>query len=203
MLIPNTRKNKTTRANLIRQVKAGLTKYFASTPLVLAGTTYKPAALQTFLQADVDANDASTAARANWLNTVKVAKSTDAETTPVLRAIQSQVMAQYSEAPNADTVLADFGYSPRKKATKTVAEKTAAVAQAKATREARGTKGPKAKAKIKGVVAPAISAEPSQAVNTTPAPAAAPAPVPAASNSASNGSPSASPNVVTTTPSHA
>jgi hypothetical protein len=196
--------NKTTRANRIRQVSAGLTKYYASTPLVLAGATYKPAALQTFLQADVDANDASTAARANWLNTVKVAKSTDAETDPVLRAIQSQVMAQYSEAPNAETVLADFGYSPRKKPTKTVQQKTAAVAQAKATREARGTKGPKAKAKIKGIV-PAISADASQAVSPTPAPAVtAPAPAPAASsNSTSNGSASASPNAVTTNQSHA
>ena len=39
--MPTTIKNKTTRANLIRQVKAGLTKYFGSTPLVLAGTSYK------------------------------------------------------------------------------------------------------------------------------------------------------------------
>ncbi len=185
-------------------MSAGLTKYFGSTPLVLAGTTYKPAALQTFLQADVDANDASTAARANWINTVKVATSTDAETDPVLRAIKAQVMAQYSEAPNADQVLADFGYAPRKKPTKTVQQKAAAVAQAKATRVARGTTGPKARAKIKGVVTPATSADASQAVNTTPAPAAAaPAPAPAVSNSTSNGSPSASPSAVTTTPSHA
>jgi hypothetical protein len=197
--MPNTRVNKTTRANLIRQVKAGLTKYFGSTPLVLAGNSYKPAALQAFLQADVDANDASTAARASWLNTVKVAKSTDAETNPVLRAVQATVEAQYGEAPDAETVLADFGYSPRKKPTKTVEEKTAAVAQAKATRQARGTKGPKAKAKIKGVV-PAIDAATSEAVSPTPSPAVS---VPAlAGNSTSNGSPSASPNV-TTTQSHA
>ncbi len=204
IVIPTTIKNKTTRANLIRQVKAGLTKYFGSTPLVLAGTSYKPAALQTFLQADVDANDASTAARANWLNTVKVAKSTDAETDPVLRAVKAQVEAQYGEAPNADSVFADFGWAPRKKPTKTVQQKTAAVAQTQATRKARGTMGPKAKAKIKGVVAPAISAEPSQAVITTAAPAAtAPAPAPAVGNAASNGSPSASPSAVTTPQSHA
>jgi len=203
MRMPNTRTNKTTRADKIRKIKAGLTKYYASTPLVLAGTTYQPADLQAFLQADVDANDASTAARANWSSTVKVAKSKDAATDPVLRAVQSQVLAQHGEAPDAETVLAEFGYSPRKKPTKTVEQKTAAVAQAKATRAARGTKGPKAKAKIKGVVAPAISAEPSQAVDTTPAPAAAPAPAPAASNSTSNGSPSASPSAVTTNQSHA
>jgi len=201
--MPNTRKNKATRANLIRQVKAGLAKYYGSTTLVLAGTSYKPAALQAFLQADVDANDASTAARANWLNTVKVSQSADSETDAVLRAVKAQVLAQHGDAPDAETVLVDFGYAPRKKPTTTVAEKTAALAQTKATREARGTLGPKAKAKIKGVVTPAVDAEPSQAVNTTPAPAAAPAPAPASSNSTSNGSPSASPSAVTTPPSHA
>src|ERR1700677_149681 len=201
--MPNTRKNKATRANLIRQVKAGLAKYYGSTTLVLAGTSYKPAALQAFLQADVDANDASTAARANWLNTVKVSQSADSETDAVLRAVKAQVLAQHGDAPDADTVLVDFGYAPRKVPTKTVEQKTAAVAQTKATREARGTMGPKEKAKIKGVV-PAVSAEPSQAVNTTPAPAAAPAPAPAvSSNSTSNGSPSASPSAVTTNQSHA
>ncbi len=201
--MPSNHKSKTTRADAIRKVKAGLSKYYASTPLVLAGTSYKPAALQTFLQADVDANDASTAARANWLNTVKVAKSTDAETDPVLRAVKAQVEAQYGEAPNADSVFADFGWAPRKKPTKTVQQKTAAVAQTQATRKARGTMGPKAKAKIKGVVTPAVSAEPSQAVDTTPAPAAAPAPAPAVSNSASTSSSSASPSAVTTNQSHA
>jgi hypothetical protein len=145
-------RNKTTRANLIRQVKAGLAKHFASTPLVLAGTTYKPAALQKFLQADVDANDASTAARAAWLTAARNASSTDAVTDVVLRAIHAHVKAQHGESVDAETALADFGYALPRKVTRTVEEKTAAVAQAKATRQARHTLGPKAKAKIKGTV---------------------------------------------------
>jgi len=191
--MPSQITNKTTRANRIRQIKAGLTKYFASTPLVLAGTSYQPAALQAFLQADVDANDASTQAKAQWQSTVKTAQSTDSATAPVLRAIEAAVRSQYGDAPNADSVLADFGYAPRKVPTKTVAQKTAAVAQAEATRAARGTKGPKAKAKIKGVV-PATNADASQTVDTTPAPAA-PAPAPAAtSSSTTTSSSSASPS---------
>jgi hypothetical protein len=145
-------RNKTTRANQIRQVKAGLAKHFANTPVVLAGTTYQPAALQKFLQADVDANDASTAARAAWIAAVKAARSADDETDVVLRAIHAMVTAQHGEAQDAETVLVDFGYAPRRKVTRTVEEKTAAVAQAKATREARHTMGPRAKAKVRGVV---------------------------------------------------
>ena len=192
--MPKTITNKTTRAERIRNVKAGLTKYFGSTALVLAGTSYLPAALQAFLQADVDANDASTQARANMHGTVMVAKTADSSTAPVLRAIEAQVRSMYGEAPNAATVLADFGYAPRKQATKTVAVKTAAVAQAKATRAARHTVGPKAKAKIKGTVVPATSAESPQAVSPTPAPTGS-------SNSTSTSSPSASPSGATT-PSH-
>ncbi len=145
-------RNKTTRANLIRQVKAGLTKHFASTPLVLAGKTYEPASLQVFLQADVDANDASTAARAAWIAAVKAANAADAATDVVLRAIHAQEMARHGEAEEAETVLADFGYATRRKVARSVQEKAAAVAQAKATREARGTMGPRARAKIRGVV---------------------------------------------------
>ena len=148
---------------------------------MLAGTTYKPAALQAFLQADVDANDASTAARANWLAAVKTAKSTDSATNPVLEAIQSLVKSQFGKTN--DTVLTDFGYAAAKPVTLTTAEAAVKVAKAEATRAARGTKGPKAKAKITGTV-PASSAA-----------AAAPAPAPAAtSSSTSNGSSSASPS---------
>jgi hypothetical protein len=191
--MPNKLTNKTTRANAIRQIKAGLTKYFGSTTLVLAGTTYKPAALQAFLQADVAANDASTAARANWTAAVKVAKSTDSATDPVLEAIQSLVKSQFGKTN--DTVMTDFGYAAAKPVTLTTAEAAVKVAKAEATRAARGTKGPKAKAKIKGTV-PATSAASAAAASPAPAPAGT-------SNSATNGSPSASPSAVTTTPSHA
>jgi len=197
-----TRTNKTTRADAIRKVLAGLTKYYPSVNLTLAGTSYKPAALQTLLQSDIDANDASTLARAAWLEAVTEARSTDQATDTVLRGIKAQVTAQYGDAPNASTVFADFGYSPRKQATQTVAEKATAAAQSKATREARGTLGPKAKLRIKGTVtttAPANGGSATTAVSTTPAPAPTPAAAPAPSTSTSASSPSASPNVIATT----
>jgi hypothetical protein len=154
--------NKTTRAELIRKVQAGLSKHFPKGTLVLAGTSYTPAALQKLLQGDIDASDASTQARAQWLDAVKVAHSTAASIDPVLRAISAQVQSQHGEAANAETVLADFGYTPRRKVIKTVAVKAAAAAKSLATREARHTMGPRQKAKVVGVV-PSADAPPATA----------------------------------------
>ncbi len=50
------------------------------------------------------------------------------------------------------STLGDFGLEPRKSTKKTLETKVTAVAKIAATRKARGTSGPKAKAKIKGSV---------------------------------------------------
>jgi hypothetical protein len=162
-------RNKTTRVDLIRKVKAGLAKYYGTGNLVLAGTSFTPAVLQQLLQGDIDASDASTQARAQWLNTVNVMRDTDSKTDPVLRAIRTQVQSQYAEATNADTVLADFGYSPRKKVTKTVETKSTAVAKSLATRAARHTMGSRQKAKVVGVLPTAAApANPASVTTTSP-----------------------------------
>jgi hypothetical protein len=62
--------------------------------------------------------------------------------------------------------LADFGLSPHKSPKKTLETKVTAVTKTAATRKARGTKGPKAKAKIKGT-APAATPT-SKPAPTTP-----------------------------------
>jgi hypothetical protein len=165
--MPTLLKNKTTRADAIRKVCAGLTKYYSKATLVLAGTSYTPAALQKFLQSDIDDNDASSQARAEWLNAVKVAQDTNASTDPVLRAINAMVSSQYAEASNADTVFADFGYTPRKKVVKTVATKAAAVAKSTATRAARHTMGKRQKADVKGTL-PVTEAEGASASASPP-----------------------------------
>ena len=72
-----------------------------------------------------------------------------AETDHRARRHQGPGHGAVQRGPNADQVLADSGYAPRKKPTETVQQKAAAVAQAKATRVARGTTGPKARAKIR------------------------------------------------------
>jgi hypothetical protein len=192
-----TRGNKTTRADAIRKVQAGLTKHYANVNLTIAGTSYKPAALQTVLQDDVDANDASTNARAAWLESVTEARSADQAANTVLRGIKAQVTAQYGDAPNAASVFADFGWTPRKKVTRTADAKAAAVAQSKATREARGTKGPKAKLKIRGTVTTTVPSNGGSAAAPSPASTAT---TPDTGSSTSASSPSASPNVSPTTP---
>ncbi len=135
--MPNKKESKTTRADRIRKVKAGLQKYYPATSLVLGGTTYTPSGLQAFLQKDVDANDASTAARASWLESVKLAKSTDEATVPVLDAIERVVLAQYEGTPSETAVRADFGFAKPAHRVRTAAEKSAAAAKARATRAAR------------------------------------------------------------------
>jgi len=161
-------RNKTTRADAIRKVCAGLAKYYGKGTLILAGISFTPAALQKLLQGDIDANDASTQARAQWLNTVKVARSTDSTTDPVLRAVRAAVTSQYAEATNASTVLVDFGYTPRKQVVKTVATKATAVAKSTATREARHTMGPRQKAKVVGVLPAAGAPGTTASVPTSP-----------------------------------
>ena len=169
--------SKTTRADKIRKVKAGLQKYYPGTNLVLGGTTYSPAELQVFLQADVDANDASTVARAKWLGAVTAARATDATALPVLTAIEHAVQAQYAGSATQSTVMADFGYASPNRKVLTAAEKSAAAAKARATRAARHTMGSRQKAKVTGVVPAAGAGGASSGTPEagTPAPAA-PAP---------------------------
>ncbi len=62
----------------------------------------------------------------------------------------------------------DFGYAKKAPAKLTVKVKAAAQTKAEATREARGTKGPKAKLKITG----SSAATPAPTATATPAPAA-------------------------------
>jgi hypothetical protein len=186
--MPKTITNKTTRADRIRKIKAGLQKYYPSTALKVGGTDVQPAAMQSQLQGDIDANDASTQAKANWIVTVKAAKQADASVAPVLRTVRNRVFADFGDAPNAESVLADFGYAPRKKVVKSVKTKADAIAKSQATRTARHTMGPKAKQQVKGVVpATGAAAEEPAAVNPTPAPVVT-------SNSASTGSSGASPS---------
>jgi hypothetical protein len=70
----------------------------------------------------------------------------------------------------------DFGFAPRKAATRTVVSKAKAAAQAKATREARHTMGKKQKSLIKGtVIAPTAPADPATNAPAGASPAGQPA----------------------------
>lgn len=77
----------------------------------------------------------------------------------MLHFIKSLVMGQFGDTPDSAKMLDEFGYTPRKPRAKSVKVKAAAADKAAATRVARHTLGPKAKAKVKGVVAPEPSTD--------------------------------------------
>ncbi len=86
-------------------------------------------------------------------------------------ALKPWVIGQFG--PNSQEAI-DFGFPPKKTATLSVEEKVQAVAQAKATREARGTMGKKARLKIKGVVPSPATVHPG-AASVVPTPPPTPA----------------------------
>ncbi|HEY1697146.1 MAG TPA: hypothetical protein VGG39_33530 [Polyangiaceae bacterium] len=138
-------------ATLAGQLIAGIPKLPASvTSITLNGSSFTPAQLSTALQvlvalqADVDAAQAA-------LDAKKAALAAQlAAPRALVSAFVQFLRAAFGNQPD---VLALFGLAPKKAATPlTTEEKAAAVAKRASTRAARGTKGPKAKAKIKGTV---------------------------------------------------
>ena len=162
-------------ADLAEQLIAGIPKLPASvTTITLNGGPFTPAQLASELQQLVTLQQEVDAARA----------ATDAKVAalvaqvPAGRALTS-ALVQFLRAAfgNQPDVLALFDLQPRKAPTPlTVEQKAAASAKREATRKARGTTGPKARAKVKGTVTgvtitPLAPAGPSVPVTETPSPA--------------------------------
>jgi len=152
--------NKASRQRRLRLVLEGIDKHFRDlNSFKLGGASIASGDLKGLIQSDIDASDASVQTRAKLREDVKVERDLHAKVNPILRSLKFFVIAQFGETANASTTLADFGFSPRKSAKKTVATKTVATEKTKATRTLRHTMGPKQKAKVKGTV-PAPSASP-------------------------------------------
>jgi hypothetical protein len=173
--------NKANEAALATKLVAGTQKHLSTlAQVIVAGGTYTPAQAVTQLQAFIALRADVEAALA-----VYKAKLQNEDTQgPALRtffiAFVTYVRSAFGSSPD---VLADFGLAPKKvPAPRTAEQKAATAAKAKATRAARGTKGPKAKLSVKGnvtgvTVIPITTSgapEPAQ-----PAPAPAPATSPA------------------------
>jgi len=172
-----TNQNKVTRQVRVGQIIAGIQKYFMTMPSIhLGGTDFTPAALVDVLQKGLAATKQTSNAKAAWLAEVQTERNKFAELGPVLRYIKAFVVAQFGDTQDSSPKLEDFGYTPRKARSKDVAVKAVAADKVRATRVARGTKGKKAKAKIKGTIA----AQPSKdgPATTAPVPAAGTAPAP-------------------------
>jgi len=165
-------KNKGARQNRLRKVLSGMGKHFQNVPsMTIAQVVYKVADLEALFQKDIAASDSADQARAAWVASVQTEHASHQEVDPLLRAVKNYVLLTWGDSKDSSGTLEDFGYAPRKVPTVTPEAKAAATAKAKATRAARGTMGPKQKAKVKGTVAapPALG-------DATKVPAAAPSP---------------------------
>jgi len=180
----STDKSKMSRQDRIRKVISGATKHFQpTTTFTLAAATVTLPQLTQMCQKDIDMSDAADQAKAAWLTSVQAERDTNDTTDPILRAFKAYVISLYGDTQNAASTLADFGYTPRKPRSTSVAVKALAADKARATRKARGTMGDKQKKDVKGTVA----TPPAPGAPTANPPVASPAP----------GAPTANPPVVT------
>jgi hypothetical protein len=168
--------SKISRAARITTVVAGIQKHFSGmATLMLNNTSINTAAFVSQLQADIALSNKATATRAQLTTDVNAANQSHATVDPLLRFLRALVIGQFGDTDASASILADFAMAPRKTPSTSTATKAQAAAQAKATRVARGTAGPKQKAKIKGVV-PAAEPTGSAAVTIPATPAASNAP---------------------------
>jgi hypothetical protein len=167
---------KTNAMSRAENLSEGTTKHFtnASQVLTVGGVSYTVAQISANLQEIVDLRNTTTSAQA----TAKAAVAAEeAKLPPLLLFLAAYVAYVKATFGNSPTVLGDFGV-PTRKARKppTTEEKAAASAKAKATRKARGTKGPVAIQAITGNVI-GVQVTP---ITAPEAPATAPATPPTA-----------------------
>ena len=166
---------KTSQATRAAGIAAGFKKRFPNGSEKIAlpdGQTKTVDDVTSGLQTLVTNRTNVVAARA----ALKSEVSTEQAQLPALLALMSAVIAfvrfNFGSDPEA---LADFGLTPPKARTPLTAEqKAAAAAKRKATRVARGTKGPKAKKDIHGNITAKLVVTPAGS-STPDAPAAPPA----------------------------
>ena len=158
-----------------RKMSAGVTKYIKKS-VTLNGQEYAPKDIQAVLQDVADAEDNVDQLRLKLEAAVKAQNASQARAQMVASSLKGYVISHYGDT---SPVLAEFGFSARKVAVKSVAEKMLVVQKQLATRAARHTMGSQQKSSIHGDVS-------SAALNSAPA-QTAPAAAPVASSS--NGAP--------------
>ena len=154
------------RQAIDRKIIAGVSKHITKN-IVLNGASVSPKDIMNALQSVMSAEDFCDELRARLSEAVKAANTAERSSKELKASLKQYVFAHFG---GSSPVLGDFGYSPRKVAQKSVAEKYLTVEKQLATRAARHTMGSQQKASIHGQVeAPA----PQQPNGATP-PAAAP-----------------------------
>jgi hypothetical protein len=164
----NSKSHRNTQDELLIE---GIRKHVGQTGhLVVAGKKYRVAEVLRVLQSRIDAAKAVANARIAWLDLVGAEQARIEGTKEFVASLRQCLAGTYGSSME---VLADFGLVKRARPTRTVDEKSAAVAKALATRKARHTMGNRQKGKIKGTVAtgaapPAIQPPPQPISPSTP-----------------------------------
>ena len=170
---------------------AGLLAYFQpGDPFALAAGVMTRDQLIALFQQFVAAAEATKSSNAVWRSDVQAERAMEQMVAPVRAGLTSILQGKFGKS---GTQLLKFGMTPLRAPVKTTAVKTAAVAKAKATRTARGTKGSTQKkdivGNVTGVIITPMAAGPAVPVTTEnaagtsggaglPAPGATPTPAP-------------------------
>ena len=128
-------------------ILAGLQALPATTQLSIQNTTYSPATLSTVVNQENAINKTVRLLRLQLQQAVATRRGQKPADRKFISAIRNAVIGLLGDESSD---LVKFGFKPRKQHTATVEEKALAVARGKATRDARGTVGPRAKEAIHG-----------------------------------------------------
>jgi hypothetical protein len=152
------------------------------TSFIIGNKTYVKSDLIKLFQTRIDAAKKVMAARTALHLAVVAERQVTAEVAPIRSGLKTVLQGRFGKS---GAELQQYGFTPQKKAQRTAATKAGAALQGKSTRAARGTKGKKQKALIKGArPAPiALTAPAASSLDATTT-AHAPAPAPAAAKPA-------------------
>jgi hypothetical protein len=152
----NVTTQRATFAALLSALVTGINTELADDPFVVDGRTLARADLLGRIQAALDAIGAVKAARTSLQSAVAAQKAAIADARKLRAGVKR--LAQSRFGPDSPT-LQKLGFTPTRKGKATVTTKAKARVKAEATRQARGTKGKKARLAITAS-APAATATP-------------------------------------------
>ncbi len=157
------KKTKTDIAAMLQTIGSALHKHYTKKALVLNGASWKVEELSKLFAEHIAQMKETDAARARWLQAAALQRKSQADVELVVVAIKGLVGSTFGEA---SSTFADFGFTPRRKRTRSVESKAVAVAKLRATRVARHTMGPRARLAIHGVLSDGQTAGTAAAVST-------------------------------------
>jgi hypothetical protein len=170
-----TKGNQTTNQTRDAQIIAGVGKYLATqSSISLLGTAYAPNELSNLFQAQISALASLAILKSQVKVAVAAAQSQEKQLGALASALKSYLI---STAGNSPTVLGEFGFTPKRVATKDPVTKVVAAAKNLATRKERGTMGSVKKKIVKGTVPATLEVNTVTKETTSPESATTTAPI--------------------------